>query len=82
MKSYIFIDQAIYVSDYKIKLKFNDGMENTVDFKKFITQSHHPDIQKYINIKKFKNFKLEYGELEWNNYELMFPIYDLYLGKI
>ena len=30
----------------------------------------------------FKKFNLEYGELQWNDYDLAFPIYDLYKGTI
>ena len=70
------------MTDYKIHFKFNDGKENTVDFKPFIFASSHPDIKKYQNKKLFENFSLEYGEIEWNDYELAFPIFDLYKGYI
>ena len=76
------IEEANYISEYKIHFKFNDGKENTVDFKPFILSSSHPDIQKYQNKKLFKNFSLAYGEIEWNDYELAFPIFDLYQGHI
>jgi len=82
MKSYISIENARYIEDYKIYLKFNDGKENIVNFKNFLEKSNHPDIHKYIDIDLFKNFTLEYGEIEWNDYELVFPIYDLYKGQI
>ncbi len=42
----------------------------------------HPDIRKYQNKKLFKHFKVEHGDVEWNDYELVFPIYDLYQGVI
>jgi len=76
------IEDAHYTTDYKIYFKFNDGKENIVDFKPFILSSSHPDIQKYQDKKLFKNFSLEYGEIEWNDYELAFPIFDLYQGTI
>lgn len=78
MKQYISIEQASYVDEYKIHLKFNDGKENTVDFRNFILSSQHPEIKKYQDKNLFKNFNLEYGEIEWNDYDLVFPIYDLY----
>jgi len=37
---------AEYLGDYKIKLVFNDGKSNVVDFKNFIFNSSHPDIKK------------------------------------
>ncbi|MDF1883642.1 DUF2442 domain-containing protein, partial [Sulfurimonas sp. SAG-AH-194-C21] len=52
------------------------------DFKPFLFSSSHPDIKKYQNKKLFKNFTLDYGEIEWNDYELAFPIFDIYQGHI
>jgi hypothetical protein len=82
MSQYISIEVAKHLVNYKIHLKFNDGKERILDFRKFILESKHPDIQKYQNIELFKKFNLKYGEIEWNDYELAFPIYDLYQGKI
>ncbi|CAA6809531.1 MAG: Unknown protein [uncultured Sulfurovum sp.] len=82
MEQYISIEKAHYVDEYKIYLKFNDGKENTLDFKNFILTSQHPEIKKYQDKNLFKNFNLEYGEIEWNDYDLAFPIYDLYEGKV
>jgi hypothetical protein len=82
MEKYISIEEAKYVDDYKIYLKFNDGKENILDFKNFIFSSQHPEIKKYQDKNLFKNFNLEHGEIEWNDYDLAFPIYDLYIGKV
>jgi hypothetical protein len=79
---YISITEAKYIEDYKIYLKFNDEKERLLDFETFISTAVHPDIKKYQNKELFKNFTLKYGDLEWNDYELTFPIYDLYQGKI
>ena len=81
MSKFISIEKAKYIKDYKISLLFNDGKENILDFKNFIVTSQHPDIRKYEDLNLFKKFNLEYGELEWNDYDLAFPIYDLYTGK-
>ena len=78
----LFIEDAKYIEEYKIYLKFNDGKENILDFKEFLEHSKHPEIQKYKSIEMFKGFKLDYGDLEWNDYELAFPIADLYENKI
>ena len=82
MSKLISIKKAKYIDNYKISLLFNDGKENILDFKDFIIKSQHPDIKKYQDLNLFKNFNLEYGELEWNDYDLAFPIYDLYKGTI
>jgi len=82
MNKIINIEKANYINDYKIHFEFNDGAETTVDFENFIFSSAHPDIKKYQNQKLFQKFNLDYGEIEWNDYELAFPIYDLYKGHI
>lgn len=82
MEKYISIEEAKYLNDYKIYLKFNDGKERILDFKNFILSSRHPEIKKYQDKNLFKNFNLQYGEIEWNDYDLAFPIYDLYMGKV
>jgi len=82
MNQIINIEKADYVSQYKIHFKFNDGKENTVDFKPFLFSSSHPDIKKYQDENLFKNFTLDYGEIEWNDYDLAFPIFDIYKGHV
>ena len=78
MVDYLEIESAKYIDDYKLKLIFNDGKINIVDFENFILSSRHPEIKKYQDKSLFKNFNLTYGELEWRDYDLVFPIFDLY----
>ena len=82
MDKYISIKEVKYLQGYTLKLFFNDGKEAEIDFEGFIKQSHHPDIIKYQNMAKFKEFHLTYGDLEWNDFELSFPINDLYQGTL
>ncbi|WP_373524042.1 DUF2442 domain-containing protein [Aquiflexum sp.] len=76
------IESAKYLSDFAIRIKFSDGNEKLVDFKPFLSKSVHPSIKKYLDEKKFSNFSLIEGNLNWNDYDLIFPISDLYSGKI
>ena len=76
------IDSAKYLSDYAIRIKFNDGNEKIVDFKPFLSKSLHPSIRKYLDENKFSNFSLTDGNLNWDDYDLIFPISDLYKGRI
>ncbi len=82
MKKYLSITNAEYINDYKIKLIFNDNTTNLINFENFILNSHHNDIKKYQDKNLFKNFNLKNGDLQWNDYDLAFPIYDLYKGHI
>lgn len=66
------------VDDYALRLSFDDGVVQTVDFKPFLSLSRHPDIRAYLEPTRFAAYRLEYGELVWGDYDLCFPIADLY----
>ena len=70
------------VSDYKLKLYFSDGIERIIDFGPFLQKSRNPMIRAYLDPKKFANFRLEYGDLIWDEYGLCFPVADLYENRI
>jgi hypothetical protein len=72
-------DQA---GDFSIHLKFDDSAEQTVDFKPFLSHALHPDIRAWLDPACFATFRLEYGELVWGDYDLCFPVIDLYRNQI
>jgi hypothetical protein len=76
------LKEAEFNGYYKIKLIFSDGTEQLVDFGTFLEKSQHPSIRKYLELNRFKSFKVVNGNLNWNDYDLIFPIADLYEGKI
>lgn len=76
------IVEADHIDPYKIHLRFSDGAEQTLDFEPFLRKSHHPEIQKYLDRNLFKDFSIVHGRLDWNDYDLCFPIQDLYEGTI
>lgn len=78
----ISIEKADYIDNYKIALLFSDGTRNLVDFGPFLKSSTNPMTTKFLKIDAFKNFKIEHGDLVWNDYELCFAIWDLYEGFI
>lgn len=73
---------ANYIGDYRIRVLFNDSTERLVDFKPFLTRSLHPSISKYLAIDLFRQFRIVDGNLNWNDFDLIFPIEDLYKGLI
>ncbi len=81
MSKVIKITNAVYQDGYKLAVYFDDNTSQVVDFEGFLRSSHHPAIQKYLNLEFFKKFELSYGDLQWNDYDLCFPSYDLHLGK-
>lgn len=76
------ITKANYLGDYKISLQFSDGKKTTIDFSSFLGEARNPMTTKYLDFQKFKNFRIEHGDLLWGDYEMCFPIWDLYQGKI
>jgi len=76
------IKTAKYIGDFAIRLFFNDGFNRLVDFKPFLETSSHPSIQKYLDESKFLQFQIIDGNLNWNDYDMIFPIDDLYKGEI
>ena len=82
LQNVIEITDAMYVDEYVIRVSFNDGSEQLVNFKPFLTKSLHPSISKYLDTVLFSQFKITNGNLNWNDYDLIFPIHNLYEGKI
>jgi Protein of unknown function (DUF2442) len=76
------ITKAEYVGDFRLRLNFRGGRRRTVDFAPFLFHHPHPTIVKYQKPERFKKFKIVYGNLNWNNYEMIFPLEELYEGKI
>lgn len=76
------ITEAEYLSGYRFRLKFSDCNEWVINFEPFLRNSRHPEIRKYLEPELFKQFKIEYGDWVWKDYDLCFPIADLYEGRI
>lgn len=78
----ISIQSVEHVEEYKLKIVFNDNTVQVVDFYPFLSNSLNPLIRKYLDIDEFKAFGIDDGDLEWNDYDLCFPIADLYENSI
>jgi hypothetical protein len=76
------IREAEYRSGYKLRLVFNDGTTRLMDFEPFLRRAQNPDLSRYRQLRRFKSFHLHYGNLMWGDYEMIFPIMDLYRGEI
>jgi hypothetical protein len=76
------ITEAVYLCDYQIRLKFNDGTVRIVDFESFLRKARNPDTTDHLSKENFKNFRIEDGDLIWGDFKMIFPIMDLYRGEI
>ncbi len=71
-----------YIGDFVMRIYFSSDEEILIDFKPFLEQSGHPSIKKYLDEEKFMDYQIVNGNLNWNDYDLIFPIADLYENNI
>ena len=76
------IESAKYAGNFVIHLDFNDGISQRVDFKPFLNTVLHPTVRQYLDEVKFQQFAISDGNLNWNDYEMIFPLEELYNGQI
>ena len=73
---------AEYLGAYRIRFHFSDETLRIIDFSRFLQQAKNPMTRKYLDEKLFRDFTIQYSDIIWNDYELCFPIWDLYQGEI
>ena len=75
------IVSAKYVNPLSVEIEFSDGEVRLIDVGDFIKRHPHPQYNSYLNEKKFKKFKIEFGNIVWGkNWDLIFPLESLYQG--
>lgn len=78
----ISIEKTEYQGDYRIRFVFSDGTEKIIEFRDFLKNAKNPMTSKYLDENLFQSFTIGYGDIVWNDYEMCFPIWDLYEGEI
>lgn len=79
----LYITNAADMGNLKVSLTFNDNTVQTVDVGEFIRRHPHPQYNKYLDVKKFRCFTIENGNIVWGkNWDLVFPVEQLYKGRI
>lgn len=68
--------------DHCLRLWFDDGSEQAVDFGPFLRDSQHLKVRAFLEPDRFRTFRLEYGDLVWGDYDLCFPIADLHANSL
>jgi hypothetical protein len=76
------IKSVQYIGDFAVRISFSDGVNKLVDFRPFLESSLHPSIRKYLDESRFKEYQIIDGNLNWNDYDMIFPIEDLYQGRV
>lgn len=76
------IVSARRISGYLLEITFDDGQVRAVDFEGFLRGAAHPEISRYLDMDRFASFEIRHGNLVWGDYEMCFPIADLYAGDV
>ena len=76
------ISAAQQVGPHTLALTFASGEEQVIDFGPFLRSAGHPAIRAYLDENRFQQFKIVHGNLNWNNYDLIFSVDDLFNGKV
>ena len=79
----IYIIDAENLGNLTVSLTFNDNTKQTVDVGDFIRRHPHPQYNKYLDPRKFRQFAIEDGNIVWGkSWDLIFPIEQLHTGVI
>lgn len=74
---------AEFSHDHSLRVLFSDGNSRIVDFSPFLNRTTHPIMKKYLIPARFKKFRIDRGNVVWGkNWDLIFPIEQLYNGEI
>ena len=60
------VTKADYITEFKIKVLFNDGLEIIIDLKNYISSKKHPFFQPLKQVDEFKKFQV-HKTLVWDN---------------
>jgi len=63
-------------------IEFSDGHIEYVDFAPFIFSNKHPDYVQYHEESNFLTYQIVDGNLNWDDYTMIFPINDLRNNKL
>jgi len=76
------VSKVELVEGYVLRIFFSDGTTREMDFCPFLKSSTNPMIRKYLDLGLFQDFTVQNGDLFWNDYDLCFPVADLYENTI
>ena len=79
----LYITDALNAGGLSVTLHFSDNTSQTIDIGDFIRRHPHPQYNKYLDEKHFRQFKIENGNIVWGkNWDLIFPIEQLHSGSL
>ena len=80
--SEVLVENVKHVKAHILNIVFSDGHTQDVDFAPFIFNVGHPDYEKYKSETEFLKFDIVDGNINWDDYTMIFHIEDLYRNQI
>ncbi|HCE2128395.1 DUF2442 domain-containing protein [Vibrio parahaemolyticus] len=74
--------KVTHVTGHILEIEFSDNHVSIVDFAPFIFSVGHPDYDVYKDISRFLQFDLLDGNLNWDDYTMIFPVEHLYESSL
>jgi len=63
----VMLKDVQYVSEYKVKLLFNDGTEGIVDFHPILTNDTRDPVRELLDLRLFKTCTCDLDTIVWEN---------------
>ncbi len=76
------VGNVSHLAGHILEIEFSDGHKQVVDFAPFIFSNGHPDYDQYKKIDKFLAYEVIDGNLNWDDYTMIFPVEDLYRNTL
>ncbi len=73
--------KAKHIREYQIQLEFDNGKSVTADLKKTIFEDSRKIFQPLRDVNYFKNFKIKFNTITWDNEADFAPEFLLEIGK-
>ena len=73
---------AKHLGGHRLEVVFSDGIRREIDVAPFLERFPHPCHNKYKKVSEFKKFKIIDGNVNWDDYNMIFTPESLYSGKI
>lgn len=73
---------ARQVGAYALQVAFADGVSRVIDFEPFLRGSRNPMIRAFLEPGRFATYEVRDGDLVWGDYELIFPVANLYYREL
>lgn len=75
----IWVESAEHAGEYRLKLRFNDGTEGTVDLREVICHDPRPVFRQAADLQVFRRFKVDLDTVVWEHGLDLAPefLYDL-----